>query len=295
MAKKNVLGKGIGALLSDAENVGKPVQRPPIKTGIEVELSKIKANPNQPRTKFDKEALEELSQSISQLGVIQPITVSEIGKDEYRIISGERRYRASIMAGLESIPAYVKNVNAVDMLTMALVENVQREDLDAIEIATSYQSLIEDCNLTQEKLSERVGKKRATISNYLRLLKLPPEIQFGIINNDISMGHARTLVTIDDNELQVKIFTRIIEQGLSVRDTEDLIRKYKESNIIDESNPASKKESDDFDTLRADLSERFKTTVKFSISPKGKGKIVIPFTSELELERLLGLIDKIKE
>ncbi|MDA3883510.1 MAG: ParB/RepB/Spo0J family partition protein [Bacteroidales bacterium] len=297
MAKKNALGKGIGALLSDAENVGKPIsQRPPLKTGTEIEVDKIQANPNQPRTKFDDTALEELAVSIKQLGVIQPITVREITPDTYQIVSGERRYRASILAGLTEIPVYVRKVNEIDMLTMALVENVQREDLDAIEIATSYQRLIDECNLTQEKLSERVGKKRATVTNYLRLLKLPPEIQFGIINEDISMGHARAIIGVDDSDLQLRIYTKIIENELSVRETEQLIRKHKEAAYIDDSQSSSEpKEPDAFDSLRSDLSDTFKTNVKFSISPKGKGRIVIPFSSELDLERILGLIEKIQE
>lgn len=295
MAKKSALGKGIGALLSDAEHIGKPlIQRPPLKTGTELEIFKIQANPNQPRTKFDEESLEELASSIKQLGVIQPITVREIQPDTYQIISGERRYRASIIAGLTHVPVYVRTVNEIDMLTMALVENVQREDLDAIEIATSYQRLIEECKLTQEQLSERVGKKRATISNYLRLLKLPPEIQFGIINDDISMGHARALITIDNTELQLQLFKKIIEKGLSVREIEHIIRNQK---TVESNTPTSEQNTttlDAFDTLRADLAETFNAAVSFSINAKGKGKITIPFTSEHELERILGLIDKIK-
>lgn len=295
MTKKNVLGKGIGALLSDAENIGKPVHRPPLKTGIELEIKKIQANPNQPRTKFDTEALDELAESIKHLGVIQPITVREVGNDIFQIISGERRFRAAQIAKLETIPAYIRTVNEVDMLTMALVENVQREDLDAIEIATSYQRLIEECSLTQEKLSERVGKKRATIANYLRLLKLPPEIQLGIINEDISMGHARALITIEDSDLQVQMFTRIIESELSVRDVEEMIRKYKEVKNIDDLKSQKVKLSEMYATLQNDLSNRFKSKVSFAITPKGNGKITIPFTSEADLERVLGILDKIKE
>lgn len=294
MTKKNVLGKGIGALLSDAA-IGSPVHRPPIKTGIEIEISKIQANPNQPRTKFDEDALAELAESIKHLGIIQPITVREIAPESYQIISGERRYRASQIAGLDTIPAFVRKVNDVDMLTMALVENVQREDLDAIEIATSYQQLIEDCNLTQEKLSERVGKNRTTITNYLRLLKLPPEIQLGLINEDISMGHARALVSIEDADTQVQIFTKIIESDLSVRDVEELIRKIKEKKSIDEVVSKKTNLSEMYAKLQSDLSDRFKTKVNFSITPKGNGKIVIPFSSENDLERVLGILDKIKD
>lgn len=295
MTKKNALGKGIGALLGDSDSIGKPVHRPPLKTGIELEVSKIQANPNQPRTKFDEEALAELAESIKHLGVIQPITVREVGVETYQIISGERRFRAAQIAGLDSIPSYIRTVNEVDMLTMALVENVQREDLDAIEIATSYQRLIEECNLTQEKLSERVGKKRATIANYLRLLKLPPEIQLGIINEDISMGHARALITIEDTDLQVQLFTKIIESELSVREVEEMIRKYKEVKNIDDITSLKHKLTEEFKLLQNDLSNRFKSKVSFTISPKGNGKISIPFTSEADLERILGILDKIKD
>ncbi|HOS84963.1 MAG TPA: ParB/RepB/Spo0J family partition protein [Bacteroidales bacterium] len=295
MTKKNALGKGIGALLGDTENIGKPVHRPPLKTGIELEISKIQANPNQPRTKFDEEALAELAESITYLGVIQPITVREVTPETYQIISGERRFRAAQLAGLDSIPAYIRTVNEVDMLTMALVENVQREDLDAIEIATSYQRLIEECSLTQEKLSERVGKKRATIANYLRLLKLPPEIQLGIINEDISMGHARALITIEDSDLQVQLFTKIIESELSVREVEEMIRKYKEVKQIDDITSSKQKLSEQYKQLQDDLCNRFKSKVTFSITPKGSGKITLPFTSEADLERILGILDKIKD
>ena len=297
MSKKNVLGKGIGALLSDADNIGKPIQahRPPIKTGIELEISKIQANPNQPRTKFDEEALEELANSIKQLGVIQPITVHQISENTYQIISGERRFRAAQLAELTSIPAYVRDVEPLDIHTMALVENIQREDLDAIEIATSYQRLIEECNLTQEQLSERVGKKRTTITNYLRLLKLQPEIQLGIINGDISMGHARALIGVDDNDLQVQLFTRIIESDLSVREVEDIIRKYKEAKNIDELTPNRSELAEIYTLLESELADRFKAKVKFAITPKGNGKISIPFNSESDLERILGILDKLKE
>lgn len=295
MAKKSALGKGIGALLSDAEHIGKPVlQRPPLKTGTELEISKIQANPNQPRTKFDEEALEELASSIKQMGVIQPITVREVAPDSYQIISGERRYRASILAERTHIPVYVRTVNEVDMLTMALVENVQREDLDAIEIATSYQRLLEECKLTQEQLSKKVGKKRATISNYLRLLKLPPEIQFGIVNDDISMGHARALITIENNELQLELFKKIIEKGLSVREIEEIIREQKNLPKEKTDSQSSHVTSDEYDVLRSELASTFNAPVSFSINAKGKGKITIPFSSEDELAQIIGVMDKIK-
>lgn len=295
MSKKNALGKGIGALLSDAPNMHKPIHRPPVKTGIELELYKIKANPGQPRTKFDEESLAELAQSITQLGIIQPITVREIGNDSYEIISGERRFRASQLAGLKTIPAYIRTVEQSDVLAMALVENVQREDLDAIEIATSYQRLIDECNLTQEQLSLRVGKQRSTITNYLRLLKLPPEIQLGVINEDISMGHARALVSIEDNDLQVQIFTKIIESDLSVREVESIIRDYKSAKANPELFPKKPKLDEAFKVLQDDLSDLFKSKVNFTMSSQGSGKISIPFSSEADLERLLGIFDKIKK
>ncbi len=295
MAKKSALGKGLGALLTDADNVGKPIQRQTPKTGTDLELSKIKANPNQPRSKFNEEALVELAESIKQLGLIQPITVRKMQNDEYQIISGERRFRASKIAGLTSIPVFIREVADEDtVLAMAIVENLQREDLDAIEVATSFQRLIDECNLTQEQLSERVGKNRATISNYLRLLKLPPEIQFGIINDDISMGHARALITIEDSDFQVEVFTKIIENGMSVRETEALIRKAKEGKITPPKTP-TKKEPDAFDALRKNLSDKFNADVKFSINPQGKGKITIPFSSDEDLERVLGIFDKISK
>src|SRR6056297_1384817 len=220
MAKRNALGKGLGALIEDAGNENQQQ----VDAVNEVDISKIDINPYQPRTNFNEEALNELASSIKEIGVIQPITVREISEDKYQLITGERRFRAAKLAGISKIPAFIRVADDQAMLEMALVENIQREDLDAIEVAISYQRLIEECKLTQENLSGRVGKKRATISNYLRLLRLPAEIQLGIRDHKISMGHARALITIDDPEKQLKAYYRIIDEGLSVRKTEEIIR-----------------------------------------------------------------------
>lgn len=298
MSKKNALGRGLGALISDANEA--PNQRgankPQQSIANEVEIAKIEANPYQPRTKFDEEALKELADSIKQLGVIQPITLRESEDGKYQIISGERRYRASKLAGLDKVPAYVRKANDEEMLAMALVENVQREDLDAIEIALSYQRMIDECSLTQEQLSERVGKKRSTVTNYLRLLKLPPEIQLGIINNDISMGHARALINIDDADLKVKIYTQIIEDELSVRKTEEIIREYKnkDKEIVEPKATKSPSLPEEYVVLQNQLKDKFKANIKLKRNEEGKGEIVIPFTSNEELERLIGLLDNMK-
>jgi len=222
MAKKNTgLGKGLGALIGGADEALNTNN-----LGEEIDINKIEANPFQPRSTFDQEALSELSKSISELGIIQPITVRKIEKsDRFQLISGERRLRASKLAKLKTIPAYIRTTDDQGMLEMALVENIQRENLDAIEIAISYQRLMDECKLTQELLSERVGKKRSTVTNYMRLLKLPPEIQLGIRNEEISMGHARTLITIDDNDTRIMVFEQIKKYGFSVRKTEEVVRE----------------------------------------------------------------------
>ena len=229
MAKKPALGRGLDALITLDE----------VSTGgsssiNEVELSKIQANPGQPRQIFDAEALEELAASIRQIGVIQPITLREVGNDEYQIIAGERRYRASLKAGLTTVPAYVRTVKDETVMEMALIENIQREDLNSIEIALAYQNLIDTYDLTQERLSERVGKKRATIANYLRLLKLPAEIQMGIRDRKVDMAHARTLVTLDDVSAQLEVYELILEEGLSVRKVEEYVRAINEGEKLED-------------------------------------------------------------
>ncbi len=289
MARKNALGRGLGALIDDAdiERIDKP--------GAinEIEIEKIETNPFQPRSKFDEEGLMELASSIKQLGIIQPITVRILENGMYQLITGERRYRSASMAGLVKIPAYIRTADDQAMLELALVENIQREDLDAIEVAVSYQRLIEECRLTQENLSDRVGKKRSTISNYLRLLKLPAEIQLGIRDKKISMGHARTLVNIEDAEVQIEAFYKTINKDLSVRKVEELVRSINKEKTKD---PDKKKRKEqiirDFEELQQHLSSYFNTEVQFRMNEQGKGKIVIPFQDAKELERIMGVFDK---
>lgn len=290
--KRSALGRGLDALITMDD----------LKTGgssliSEIELSKIQPNPDQPRSIFEEETLEELATSIRSLGVIQPITLKETGSDKYMIISGERRYRASLMAGLDSIPAYIKTAADENVVEMALIENIQREDLNSIEIALAYQKLIDSYNLTQEKLSERVGKKRTTIANYLRLLKLPAEIQMGLKDKKIDMGHARALIPVEDPEVQLALYEQILAEGLSVRNVEEMVRNG--VSVV----PAEKKEKtavskprmpEEFNLLKDHLSSFFQTKVQLSCNDKGKGKITIPFASEEELEKLIGLLDKLK-
>ena len=288
MAKRNALGRGLGALIDDAgqEHI---VTADAVN---EIDISKIEANPFQPRTIFKEEALEELANSIKELGIIQPITVRNLEGGKFQLISGERRLRAAQLAGLKKIPAYIRFADDQGMLEMALVENIQREDLDAIEVAISYQRLIEECKLTQESISERVGKKRSTVSNYLRLLKLPAEIQLGIRDKQISMGHARALVNIENAKIQLKIYYRIIDEGLSVRKTEDIIRDV---NSPKTKNTKSKvRLPEEYEQLKKHLVEHFVTQVDFKRNNKGSGKIVIPFKSDEDLERIMGIIDKMK-
>jgi len=293
MGKKNVLGRGLGALIEEAEP--NEVVDKSLAAGIEIDISMVEANPFQPRTIFDKEALEELASSIREIGVIQPITVREMEGGHYQLITGERRFRASMLAGLKSIPAYVRTANDQGMLEMALVENIQREDLNAVDIAISYQRLVEECQLTQEDLSLRVGKKRATVANYLRLLKLPAEIQIGIRETKISMGHARALVAIEDPHDQLKLFYRIIEEELSVRKAEELARKI-EQDLIKKSrkHPEEKNHQKPYEELKDQLSDFFSAKVSFQHNNNGSGKIVIPFRSDDELERIIGIFDRLK-
>src|SRR5690554_711109 len=292
MAKKNALGRGLDALITF--NEGDTQGSSSIS---EVELHKIAPNPDQPRRSFDEEALQELAASIKSIGLVQPITLREIDEDSYEIIAGERRYRASLMAGLTSIPAYIKTADDDETMEMALIENIQREDLNSIEIALAYQNLINTLSLTQEQLSERVGKKRATVTNYLRLLKLPAEVQMGVKDKKIDMGHARALVTINDPVAQLALYNRILEEGLSVRSVETIVREYTEGKPVSgkpekgagksSGKRSAGSRSDDFDALRQHLSNYFKTDVQFNCNKNGKGKITIPFSSAEELERII--------
>ncbi|MDH6313966.1 ParB family chromosome partitioning protein [Parabacteroides sp. PFB2-10] len=288
--KRSALGRGLDALITMDD----------LKTGgsssiSEIELSKIQPNPNQPRSVFEEDALEELATSIRSLGVIQPITLKETDSGKYMIISGERRYRASLLAGLERIPAYIKTAADENVMEMALIENIQREDLNSIEIALAYQKLIDIYGLTQERLSERVGKKRATIANYLRLLKLPAEVQMGLKDRKIDMGHARALISVDEPKIQLALYERVLAEGLSVRNVEELVR----GNAAKQPEKAMAKKTkvklpEEYTLLQDHLSRFFKSKVQLSYNKQGKGKITIPFASEEELEKLIGLLDKMK-
>lgn len=292
MAKKNALGRGLGALIDGADAGSGPDLVSAIN---EIEISKIVANPFQPRTKFDEEALSELAASIKEIGIIQPVTLRKIENDQYQIIAGERRFRASKIAGLTTIPAYVRTADDEGMLEMALVENIQREDLDAIEIALSYQRLIDECKLTQENLSDRVGKKRSTVTNYLRLLRLPAKIQKGIVDKSITMGHARALINIDDAEMQLMIYDETIKHEYSVRRVEEIVRNYNQDSSSFK--PAEKikkpKYPTEFQELYSHLAKYFQSKIDFRMDQNGKGKIVIPFNSSKDLERILGILDKL--
>ncbi len=293
MMKKKGLGRGLSALLDEpaaditARDSASAQQRPMGGTTL-LSVARIEPNPFQPRAHFSEEALSELAQSIRELGVIQPVTVRRMGYDRYQLISGERRFRASQLAGLTEVPAYVRVANDEAMLEMALVENIQREELDPIEVAVSFQRLIDEVSLTQERLSEKVGKDRATVSNYLRLLKLQPEVQMGLRNRSIGMGHARALITITDPARQVALFHKIVESQLSVRQVEDLARELTPVPGIARTTSAPKPRLDK--ALSQRLSERLlvKTTVKQDSA--GKGTIEISFKSKEELERLLATI-----
>lgn len=276
----------MGALIDDAEKIMEPV--PAIN---EIELSKIEANPFQPRSRFDQESLNDLATSIKEIGIIQPLTLRKTDDDKYQIIAGERRFRAAQIAGLKRIPAYIRHADDEGMLEMALVENIQREDLDAIEIAFSYNRLIEECKLTQENLSERVGKKRSTIANYLRLLKLPAIIQKGIRDKELLMGHARALINIDDHDTQVSIYEQIVKNDLSVRKVEELVRKLGETEKEQEVKNRSKYPKA-YQSVKDELSEVLDSHVDLSMNNRGRGKIVIPFKSARDLERIVELIKK---
>ena len=301
MAKKNALGRGLDALITfnDSDTQGSSSIN-------EVELHKITPNPDQPRSTFDEEGLQELAASIKTIGLVQPITLRKIDEDSYEIIAGERRYRASLMAGLLAIPAYIKTVDDDETMEMALIENIQREDLNSIEIALAYQKLINTLSLTQEQLSERVGKKRATVANYLRLLKLPAEVQMGVKDKKIDMGHARALVTMNDPVAQLSLYNIILQEELSVRNVETFVKEFNNGVSIDDllksdskrvktSNKKQKQKlPDDFEVLKKHLSSYFNTDVQFSYNKSGKGRITIPFNSSDELERIIVMFDKMK-
>lgn len=296
--KRNALGKGLSALLNDTPDVRtqqKPAAVPSSEINSlgsvnEIKVAEIQVNPFQPRTEFDEQALKELSESIKLQGLIQPITVRRVNANSYQLISGERRLRASKLAGLVTIPAYVRTANDQQMLEMALIENIQRENLNAIEVALSFQRMIDECNLKQEELGDRVSKNRSTVTNYLRLLKLPPAIQSSIRDGQISMGHARALINIDDPAKQLFIHQHIIKDGLSVRKVEELAREAQQHRApvkkgAPEAAPYALQKIED------DLASKFSTRVKLKVNKQGKGTIEIPFLSEDDLNRILEMLD----
>lgn len=291
--KYPALGRGLDALISTDE-----VHTEGSSSISETDITLIHPNPKQPRREFDAEALQELADSIREIGIIQPITLRKLPDGTYEIIAGERRWRASQMAGLKSIPAYIRTADDENVMEMALIENIQRQDLNALEIALAYQHLLEQYDLTQDRLSERVGKKRATITNYLRLLKLPASIQMALQNRELDMGHARALLTLDNPSLQLKVFSQIQREHLSVRKVEELVKRLSSGEAVNiggqKVRPKRAKLSRDYELLRDNLSRCFQTKVQFACNDQGKGKITIPFSGEEELERIVALLDKLK-
>jgi ParB family transcriptional regulator, chromosome partitioning protein len=292
--RKNALGRGLGALLQDSSSYN-PTERTPARTGIgTIPVEAIEVNPFQPRTEFDQEALQELAESIRIQGIIQPITVRKIEEEKFQLISGERRLQASKLAGLEEIPAYIRTANDQQMLEMALIENIQRQDLNAIEVALSYQRLISECDLKQEELGDRVGKKRTTVNNYLRLLRLPPDIQAGLRDNLISMGHARALINIENVDVQLDLYKQIIAEELSVRKVEALVRDIMTNGARkkDKQTKARPELSQEIKQLQSKLSSHFGTKINISSNDKYKGEIKIPFLSLDDLNRILEILEK---
>lgn len=292
-AKSNALGRGLDALIST-----EPVSTQGSSTINEVEITKIEANPNQPRREFDPEALQELANSIKELGIVQPITLRKTAEDRYEIIAGERRWRASQLAGLATIPAYIRTIKDENVMELALVENIQREDLNAIEIALAYEHLLEKSGMTQERVSERVGKSRAAIANYLRLLKLPAEVQMSLQKKEIDMGHARALLSLDSPSLQLKLFREIRKNSYSVRKVEELCQQLKngeEFSNLKKKAGCSNKLPQEFDILKKRLSTFFNTKVQMSYNANGKGRISIPFASEEELVHIMEVMDRMKQ
>ena len=303
LQRKTGLGKGLSALLQDTDDVAKSTTHtptPPAYTkdqtrypGIgEIPIDQISINPYQPRTEFEAEALQELADSIRLQGLIQPITVRQIEAGRYQLISGERRLRASKLAGLTSIPAYIRTANDQQMLEMALIENIQRENLNAIEVALSFQRMIDECHLKQEELGERVSKNRSTVTNYLRLLRLPPAIQAAIRDGQLSMGHARALINVGEIDKQLFLFKQIVDQDLSVRKTEALVRALQQEQAPQNKKTKARALPFEYKKVEDDLASKFSTRVRLKLgSQKGKGNIEIPFESEDDLNRILELLD----
>lgn len=291
--KYNSLGRGLDALIStDA------VRTQGSSTINEIAIDQIEANPNQPRREFDDEALQDLANSIKEIGIIQPITLRQIADNRFQIIAGERRWRASQLAGLKALPAYIRTIKDENVMEMALVENIQREDLNAIEIALAYEHLLESNGMTQEKVSGRVGKSRTAITNYLRLLKLPAQVQMALQKKEIDMGHARALLALDSPALQIKLFKEILKNGYSVRKVEELVQALKNGDDIESGKKkiiARNQLPEEFCVLKNRLAKFLNTKVQMTCSSKGKGKISIPFANEEELERIMNLFDKLKD
>ena len=288
MAQKKYpsLGRGLDALISTDS-----VKTEGSSSISEISIQLIKANPNQPRREFDPDALQELADSIKEIGIIQPITLRKMDDGTYQIIAGERRFRASQLAGLDAVPAYIRTADDENVMEMALVENIQREDLNAMEIALAYQHLLEEYNLTQDRLSERVGKKRTTVANYLRLLKLPAQVQMALKNRELDMGHARALLALDNPVDQINLFQEIQTLGYSVRKVEEIVKKSKQKASLQKTKEPKK---NDYDLLRHHLASFFQTDVQLTCNAKGKGKIAISFKDEQELERIIAMLDKLK-
>ena len=288
--KRNALGRGLDSLISmdDTPAMGSSAIN-------DVDVNHISPNPDQPRSTFDKEALEELAVSIRELGIIQPLSLRKTGPDSYQIIAGERRYRAARLAGLQSVPAYIRTATDSELTEMALIENIQREDLNAIEIALTFKKLIDQYSLTQERLSERIGKKRATIANFLRLLKLPAEVQLGLCDKCVDMGHARALLSIDDPKAQLRLYNRIVREGLSVRRVEELVKEMRDGALSVAGPPVRPSKNHDYDMLQDHLSTTFGTRVRLDCSSRGSGKITFPFKNEEELAKLITIFDSLNQ
>lgn len=295
--KKNALGRGLGALLNDSPTNEPKLPRKAVvatttKSNIaDISIESIEVNPFQPRTHFDEEALNELKESIKTQGIIQPITVRKLSNNSYQLISGERRLQASKLGGLKTIPAYIRSANDQQMLEMALIENIQRENLNSIEVALSYQRLISECDLKQEELGDRVGKKRSTVTNYLRLLKLPPDVQVGIRDGKISMGHARALIGIENIDTLLEVFKKVVQQGLSVRKTEELVRLLTTTGEEKASKNEAKTVKPEIIKLQSELSSHFGSKIQIKSDDKTKGEIKIPFVSTQDLNRILEILD----
>lgn len=291
--KRNALGRGLDSLISmdDIQTSGSSAIN-------EINIENIHPNPDQPRTSFQEDSLEELASSIRELGIIQPLTLRSMPNGDYQIISGERRHRAAKIAGLTSVPAYIRTASDSEITEMALIENIQREDLNAIEIALTFRKLIDQYKLTQERLSQRIGKKRATIANFLRLLRLPAEVQLGLRDHTLDMGHARALLSIDSPAKQLRLYNEIVKKGLSVRQVEQLARQYEQEHDAhggESENPAKPSQRKDYSILTRHISKTFGVPVKFSLSDSGKGKITFPFQNQDELERIISIFDKLKQ